>query len=98
MSGQLFNSSFLLNNAKKNKENYIIDTFPRASDDYVVSRNIIFPQARENSDFSGENIFYYGSTTLKLYSSQVSNNAPSKEAYEKITMENDSTRSITFED
>lgn len=97
MSGQLFNSSFLLNNAKKNKENYIIDTFPRVSDDYVVSRNIIFPQARENSDFSGENIFYYGygSTTLKLYSSQVGN---SKAAYETITMENDSTRCITFED
>ena len=94
MSGRLFNSSFLLNNAKKNKENYIIDTFPRTSKNYVVSRNIIFPQA--SGDFSGKNIFYYGSTTLKLYSSQVGND--SKEAYKTITMENDSTRSITFED
>ena len=96
MSGRLFNSSFLLNNAKKNKENYIIDTFQRKSEDYVVSRNIIFPQA--SGDFSGKNIFYYGSPTLKLYSSQVSYDDTSKGAYEKIKVGNDSARHITFED
>lgn len=94
MSGRLFNSSFLLNNAKKNKENYIIDTFQRKSDDYVVSRNIIFPQA--SGDFSGKNIFYYGSSTLKLYSSQVDDS--SKGAYETITVGNDYAKHITFED
>ena len=93
--GNLFNENYLLNNAKKTEDTYIMRAFNWTNEN-IVSRNLKLPRA--TGTWETKYVIYWGggSMDLPIWSNQIESIDTSRAAYN--SMRNGSTRKLVVVD